>query len=87
MNANGGETELPGEDAGALLLRKVARAMGMSAEERFRAGGELFEFACESARAGIRATLDTADPEPAVVEGRLRARLELEELLEPKRPR
>ena len=72
------------EDSGRLLLRQVAQAGSMSGEERFRAGGELFEFACEAARAGIRASM--RDPDPDAVERRLRERLLLGDLLEARVP-
>ena len=63
MAADSTITNLPREDSGDLLLRKVQQALAMSREERFRAGGDLFELACETARAGIRVSLGSDDPE------------------------
>ena len=80
MIADSAQTDLPREGSGDLLLRKVEQALTMSQEERFRAGGDLFEFACEAARAGIRASLGTDDPE--VVESRLADRLRVQDELE-----
>ena len=80
MAADSPITNLPREDSGDLLLRKVQQALAMSREERFRAGGDLFELACEAARAGIRASLGSDDPEE--VERRLRERLRLQDKLD-----
>ncbi len=77
-------TRAQDELADALLLGKVEQALSMSREERFQAGAELFEFACEGARAGIRAVMGSPDPD--VVEERLRERLRLEDLLDGKAP-
>ena len=80
MTADSAQTDLAREGSGDLLLRKVEQALAMSREERFRAGGDLFEFACEAARAGIRASLGTDDPE--AVERRLVERLRAQDELE-----
>lgn len=71
-------------DSNDLLLEQVAQALQMSEEERFRAGGDLFDFACEAARSGIAVALQTADPER--IEARLRERLKLGELLDGRVP-
>ena len=71
-------------DCDGLFLEEVAQARAMSGEERFQAGGDLFDFACDSARAGIRAAMGTSDS--ARVEARLRERLHLQHLLEERVP-
>jgi hypothetical protein len=78
--ANANPNRFPHETSGDLLLRKVEQALAMSREERFRAGGDLFAFACETARAAIRASLGNDDPEK--VESRLHQRLRVQEELE-----
>lgn len=84
MDAEPPQSGLLKQDSDDLLLRQVEQALSMTREERFRAGGELFEFACDAARAGIRAALGKADPD--IVEDRLRDRLQLQGLLEKKAP-
>ncbi len=54
---------------------KVLRARGMSIPEKFRAGSELFEEACELSRAGIRARHPAWLPE--AVEQELARRIEI----------
>jgi hypothetical protein len=84
MQQDPGSTELESLDSDGLFMRKVAQALRMSREERFRAGGELFDFACESARSGIRAALGTEDSER--VEAQLRERLRLQVTLDGRCP-
>jgi hypothetical protein len=43
------------QEARACDARKLAQAMRMTPAERFFAGAELFEYACEITLAGIRA--------------------------------
>jgi hypothetical protein len=46
-----------------IYRRKVARAREMPADEKFRAGPELFEMAAEVTLAGIRSQFPDASPE------------------------
>lgn len=63
-----------------LLLEEVQRARAMSPTEKFFAGANLFEYACEITRAGIRADFPQLDE--AGVERILRERLHLARRLE-----
>lgn len=63
-----------------LYRDKVRAARTMSAEERLRAAGELFDEVCERMRAGIRAQHPEAAE--AQVEEILRKRLEITRRLE-----
>lgn len=59
---------------------KVERARGMTIAEKFQAGAELFEDACEVARSGIRSTHPAWSAEE--VERELARRLEIGRKLE-----
>lgn len=63
-----------------LYLDKLRQAQAMTEEERFRAGPQLFDFACEWTKAGIR--MDHPDANEAEVLALLRKRLALAERLE-----
>lgn len=63
------------ELAAAIDREKLERAKRMTPRERFLAGAELFEDACEVSRAGIRALNPGFDD--AEVEAELRRRLQL----------
>jgi len=63
-----------------LYLDKVRQARAMSPEQRFLAGPEMFDLACEFAKAGIRMRHPDAD-EARVLE-LLRERLAIAERLE-----
>ncbi|MEW6250212.1 MAG: hypothetical protein AB1716_06175 [Planctomycetota bacterium] len=67
----------------ALCLAKVRSARGMPPEEKFLAGAQLFDYACEIARAGIRAQHPDANEEQ--VEELLGQRLALGRRLEEQR--
>ena len=64
----------------ALYADKVRRARAMSEEQRFQAGPELFDMACEWTKAGIR--MDHPSAKDAEVLDLLRRRLALAERLE-----
>ena len=68
------------ELADELYLEKVRQARAMTQEQRFRAGPELFDFACEFTKAGVR--MDHPDADEARVLELLRKRLALAEKLE-----
>lgn len=63
-----------------LYREKVLQARAMTQEQRFRAGPELFDFACEFTKAGIR--MDHPDADEARVLELLRERLALAKKLE-----
>lgn len=63
-----------------IYREKVLRARAMSEEERFRAGPELFDFACAWTKSGIR--MDHPDADEECVLELLRSRLALSERLE-----
>jgi hypothetical protein len=63
------------ELAAAIDREKVERAKRMTRAERFLAGGELFDVACEISRAGIRHRHPEFDDEQ--VEAELRRRIHL----------
>ena len=66
--------------ADALFQDKVRQARDMSPENKFMAGAELFDLACEIARAGIRS--QCPDLDDAGVERALGERLDLARRLE-----
>ena len=61
-------------EAKACDARKLAQAMRMTPTERFFAGAELFEQACEITLSGIRAQYPDRTPEEHREELRLRVR-------------
>ena len=63
-----------------ILRERIVRARGMKPQDKLSAGIELFEFACEITRAGIRMQNPHADD--AEVERILADRLELGRRLE-----
>jgi len=63
-----------------LYRDKVRQARAMSPEEKFLAGGELFEFCCELMASGIR--MDHPDADEEEVRRLMAARLELGRRLE-----
>lgn len=72
-------------DSDDMLLEQVEQALAMTPEERFRAGGELFDAGCRFALMGIRSTFPQATEEEC--QKRLRQRLEwADELYETVRP-
>jgi hypothetical protein len=72
-------------DSDDMLLEQVEQALAMTPEERFRAGGELFDAGCRFALMGIRSNFPGAG-EAECLE-RLRQRLAwADELYEPVRP-
>ena len=72
-------------DSDDMLMEQVEQALRMTPEERFRAGGELFDAGCRFALAGIRGNFPSADEEECLL--RLRQRLAwADELTAPARP-
>ena len=59
------------------------QARRMTPEQKFRAGAELFDYACEITKAGIRAQHPDADEETVLK--LLRERIELADTLERRR--
>jgi hypothetical protein len=71
----------PSQDLIDQLNREdLEQAMSMTPEQRLLAGGDLFDYACEITKAGIRAQYPAADN--ATVLSILRDRLELAAQLE-----
>jgi hypothetical protein len=68
-------------DSDDMLMEQVEQALRMTPEERFRAGGELFDAGCRFALAGIRGTFPGADEEECLL--RLRQRFAWVEQSEP----
>ena len=60
-------------DSDDMLLEPVEQALAMTPEERFRAGGELFDAGCRFALMGIRGNFPGASDEECLE--RLRMRL------------
>jgi hypothetical protein len=50
-------------DSDDMLLEQVEQALSMTPEERFRAGGELFDAGCRFALIGIRSNFPEASDE------------------------
>ena len=72
-------------DSDDMLMEQVEQALRMTPEERFRAGGELFDAGCRFALAGIRGSFPDASEEECME--RLRQRFAwVEELELPVRP-
>ncbi len=72
-------------DSDDMLLEQVEQALAMTPEERFRAGGELFDAGCRFALMGIRSNFPDASDEECLE--RLRQRLAwADELHPPARP-
>jgi hypothetical protein len=68
-----------------MLMAQVEQALRMTPEERFRAGGQLFDATCRFSLAGIRSNFPMASDSECVE--RLRQRLSWSESLEsPQRP-
>ena len=63
-----------------LFADRVRRARQMSLSERMLSGPQLFDFACEVARAGIR--MQHRDLNPDAIEAELRRRLQYARALE-----
>ena len=61
-------------DQDDMLLEQVDQALAMTPEQRFRAGGELFDAGCRFALMGIRGNFPNASDDECVE--RLRRRLE-----------
>ncbi len=63
-----------------LFRKAVARARQMSADEKMRAGGDMFDELCERMRAGIRFQFPEADNQRVeqILEERLRLARRLE---------
>jgi hypothetical protein len=68
-------------DSNDMLMEQVEQALRMTPEERFRAGGELFDAGCRFAMAGIRGTFHGASDEECFK--RLKQRIAWVEELEP----
>ncbi len=72
-------------DSDDMLLEQVEQALAMTPEERFRAGGVLFDAGCRFALIGIRGNFPNASDEECLE--RLRQRLAwADELHAPVRP-
>lgn len=68
-------------DSDDMLMEQVEQALRMTPEERFRAGGELFDAGCRFALAGIRGSFPGASEEECL--SRLRQRLAWADELSP----
>lgn len=66
--------DLTHDDIRSIDRAKIEQARRMTFEERFLAGPDLFEFACEVARDGIRMQLPGSDDQ--TVENILRERID-----------
>ncbi len=64
-----------------MLMEQVEEALRMTPEQRFRAGGELFDAACRFALAGIRGTFPGASEQECLA--RLKQRFAWADELDP----
>jgi hypothetical protein len=71
------------ELADSIFIEKVKRARREPIDSKMISGAQLFDYACEMSRSGIRAQNPLADA--AQVEAELRRRLKLMERLEDRR--
>jgi hypothetical protein len=76
--------EPPDELIAQLHREDLEQARRMTPEQRLLAGAELFDYACEITKAGIRAKNPGADEQTVLK--LLRERIELGEKLERRRP-
>jgi hypothetical protein len=67
-----------------MLMEQVEQALRMTPEERFRAGGQLFDATCRFSLAGIRSNFPLATE--AEIQSRLQNRLEIARMIDGRVP-